>query len=1376
MRGQRVHRRSLLARALRLVYGIVLAVVATACILVGGTTLLLETRVGAELARRIAVDQVNRRIAGRLAVARLVFSPERLTLYGVALVDPEGRAVVTVERLEVAIARRALFRRHLDVEALVLRRPRVALVEDARGPGIARALAPATPKPAESPPRAGPRFTVGVRGWELTGGELDWRGADGARVLRFTEVATFGALDFAGGRLRATATVEAPDLRVDLRGHADFAPERAASFEATASAVLAGATVSARATGSAGRMDGGAELDADDLDALAQWAGAVLDRPLPELAGRGRVAVALSGPTAGPRLRVDLQAPALRVGTSSVKELRGRAVVPDLGVPQALDLDVAAAASSIAGHRFRAVTIAAETSGRHVSARARMTGPEPLSLDLAGRREPSGRALRLERLRVEYPEATWSLARPARIVFGPERLSVSGLVLAAGRQRVEADVARGPVTGRRGGVVETRGTIRVTALELGLLPHALLPPGRRPGGRLDADLDFRAAAGPPRFEIAAVLAGGRMGALRDVELRLAAHGGDGRAAGTIDARGAGATVNGAFDVPLRWPIPRSGAPVTATLSLAIPDLGATRAAIDGLGAGRLPRLAGNVRVAARLAGSAEAPALAVDGKATGLALGGRSLGDVALTLRAAGDGPSEARLEATGPPGARSARARVSVTAPLAPRAMLRRPPSPEALARTPIEVAAEIDRLPLALLSSLTARWPGLAGTLSARMALAGEARAPTGSLSVSLDGVTAEGLRATDAHLAATVGANAIDAHARVSRGGHPLLVAEGRLDAEAAALWHPVAFASAPIHARVDAGPLRVQRHDLAIAHEPDPARARAAIVRGALTIEGSLRAPRAALDADARALGGNGALVGTARLTGRYADGKATLDGHLSSAHDGALHEAIELDADLGAVGLSRGLDARRLPWRVEIEARRFELDGVLGFVPGVRTSGGQLDGNLRGQGTLRDPHLAGRLDGKASELAISGLGDYRDVVLAVAGDENRLRLDKLEAHAGSGQARVSGDLSRSADGFRLSARADLSRFPIYVEGQSIALVTVAATASGSEGREGTGIDVVVTQARVELSDEKRRDLQPLRTPPDIVVMQGGRPRGRDEAAKLRALPASVTGAAGVAPAAARAAEERARKPIRLTFRAEHRIFVTSRELRVELGLSPGFRIDLGQETELYGEVTVRRGRVDVYGRRFDLRSESTVRWTGPAARPEVDITAQHESKDEGVTVVVTIKGQLPHTAIAVSSPNRPELTESQLYTLIIAGQLGSTRNATSPTTSASTEALSLAGGLVAAGLQNALSKSLHLDVFSIDTSGGTSLVGTQVEAGRYVTDRLYVGYVGRIGADPTRYQNRNAVHAEYRLSSRWEIEAEYGDVGTGSADVMWKKNY
>ena len=143
-------------------------------------------------------------------------------------------------------------------------------------------------------------------------------------------------------------------------------------------------------------------------------------------------------------------------------------------------------------------------------------------------------------------------------------------------------------------------------------------------------------------------------------------------------------------------------------------------------------------------------------------------------------------------------------------------------------------------------------------------------------------------------------------------------------------------------------------------------------------------------------------------------------------------------------------------------------------------------------------------------------------------------------------------------------------------------------------------------------------------------------------------------------------------------------------------------------------------------------------------------------------------------VTVSSPNRPELSESQLYTLLITGhlQLGS---GTSGTSSASAQAVSLVGGLVASQLQKTLAGKLPLDVLTID-AGKEGFRGTRLEAGRYVTDKLYVGYVGRIGADPTRYQNRNAVHLEYQLTSRWEIAAEYGDVGTGTADLMWKKNY
>ena len=156
------------------------------------------------------------------------------------------------------------------------------------------------------------------------------------------------------------------------------------------------------------------------------------------------------------------------------------------------------------------------------------------------------------------------------------------------------------------------------------------------------------------------------------------------------------------------------------------------------------------------------------------------------------------------------------------------------------------------------------------------------------------------------------------------------------------------------------------------------------------------------------------------------------------------------------------------------------------------------------------------------------------------------------------------------------------------------------------------------------------------------------------------------------------------------------------------------------------------------------------------------------------MLLTAKGPIDKLAITVTSPNRPDLSESQLYTLIVSGhlQLG---GGGAPGASPTTQAASIVGGLLASQLQSALKDRLPFDVLTIDV-GGQGIGGTKLEAGRYLTDRLYIGYIGRIAADPSRYQNRNAVHLEFQLSSRWEIEAEYGDLGTGTGDLMWKKSY
>src|SRR5262249_17502302 len=113
-----------------------------------------------------------------------------------------------------------------------------------------------------------------------------------------------------------------------------------------------------------------------------------------------------------------------------------------------------------------------------------------------------------------YPEATWSLTRPARIELGPDRFAISGLALAAGSQRVEVDVAHGPPPARHGGAVETRGKIAVTALDLARLPRALLPLVQRPGGRVEAEVECGGGAGAPESETGASGEGGGSDASR----------------------------------------------------------------------------------------------------------------------------------------------------------------------------------------------------------------------------------------------------------------------------------------------------------------------------------------------------------------------------------------------------------------------------------------------------------------------------------------------------------------------------------------------------------------------------------------------------------------------------------------------------------------------------------------------------------------------------------------------------------------------------------------------------------------------------------------------------------------------------------------------
>ncbi len=98
-----------------------------------------------------------------------------------------------------------------------------------------------------------------------------------------------------------------------------------------------------------------------------------------------------------------------------------------------------------------------------------------------------------------------------------------------------------------------------------------------------------------------------------------------------------------------------------------------------------------------------------------------------------------------------------------------------------------------------------------------------------------------------------------------------------------------------------------------------------------------------------------------------------------------------------------------------------------------------------------------------------------------------------------------------------------------------------------------------------------------------------------------------------------------------------------------------------------------------------------------------------------------------------------------------------------------EAGSAALGLLSTqAFRKVLKDRLPLDTVAVDSG--------QLRAGKYVSEKIYVGYTRRFSANPEQGENQNELRVEVQLSDRWIFESRYGDANTGSASLLWSKDY
>ena len=1142
-----------------------------------------------------------------------------------------------------------------------------------------------------------------------------------------------------------------------------------------------GVSLEARAHGNAKRVDARADLRIRNLTSVARAFGQR------GIGGRGRLTVFAQGPWQGPAISAQGQFRNLRARAQRIGTLRLALAVPDLGTPLLASGRVQIDRARLGGRIVRGLRAALATRpDRRFVLTAQAAAPQAVRISAAGRWTATREGLRLSRLRLAYPEAVWRLAGPARIRITPWlsvqdlRLVSGDMVLAVGfsgrgRSQVALDVERL--------LLSKLPRLAREALEPPQAPRRdwepLDRPRRRPAGKVDLHLEAKGPWSRPQGAVEFFLQDGRLFGVRGVTAELRANSSGRRATGQARVTTAFGQLEADLDLPVRWP-----PPPRAALALDVRVLGLDLGRALGLLDGPRPAVRGTAGLSLGVRGTFSQPSVDLALSGRGLTLGGHAVGKVDLLVTAAPGRPARAELEVE-----RAGQvARASLAAPLDLGRALRRPPTADELSRLPFDARFDVQRFPVAAVAALV---PSLAvlrprGAVSIDVDARGPLTAPSGHARIEAHGLGTRRLAPTEIVLAvkAPRSERELVVSAHVARKQRQLFTLAGRLGVSAAALAGlgagraTEALRQVPIEVEAKLGPLRLQRVPVAAATDGDRPRVLRGSLQASLAVQGRLAKPRLRLEATARDIALQGTPLGDGRLELRYADAEPRLELHLRGVDGGSVQLSARSTADLGYPQISH-LRPQRLPLEATLAANGYDLALLSCLSDAVPIVEGRLYAQGQVSGEVGTPEVQGRIEWKDGRVRVAGFGEYRNIHLLLHGDRRRIVLEELAMKAGAGDARLVGKGSRQPEGgYAVNADARLRRFPLYSQGQPLGALALDAEVSGRVAPAAVDLVAKVDEADIRLAAGGRRDVQPLERPADVVLTWNDQPLNRRQADKGEAIERRLAALRGQVvedgEVRSRTAGGAPGRVVRLQVDAPNNLWVRGPDANLELGLGPDFSVTVEDELRVFGAVFVRRGQVEVLGRRFRLSDSSVLRFTGPPDRPVLDVRAVHQPRHAAdTTVVVTLEGPADALDISLEAPGHPEYSQSDLVMLVATGrvpELGS--GSTAP--SLGGNAVSLLGGFLASKVKSTLMRRLPIDVLNIDP--GDQLTGLQLEAGTYLGDDLYVAYVARIGQDPFLRENRNEIQLEYQLSRHWSFEASYGDARRGSGDLVWTRSY
>jgi len=173
----------------------------------------------------------------------------------------------------------------------------------------------------------------------------------------------------------------------------------------------------------------------------------------------------------------------------------------------------------------------------------------------------------------------------------------------------------------------------------------------------------------------------------------------------------------------------------------------------------------------------------------------------------------------------------------------------------------------------------------------------------------------------------------------------------------------------------------------------------------------------------------------------------------------------------------------------------------------------------------------------------------------------------------------------------------------------------------------------------------------------------------------------------------------------------------------------------QTEQVYGQIRVVRGTVDLYTRKLEVQ-EGTITFDGDLQDPNLDITAIEANlkRSRNVEIVLKLGGTKNHPEIELSGRDPDgDLTYEDIVSYLTLGRraTGATEMFSSGAGSSETPMLGTAAVTgVSAGVSRLVSRALRLEVFEYRPGQGgvAGLTQGELEVGAYVTSNLFVSVI------------------------------------------------